>query len=97
MNALFSLLLLASNIEGLASSWIVSWPESMHLISRISISHFLASPRWTLRNLADSSSGPKCRFRSSKLTSKFPRMIFPSPLPTPELLRTFEYKYRASS
>src|ERR1700761_1501142 len=56
-NALFSLLSCALNIEELASTWTVSWPELMHLVSGILISRSLTSPLWTLRNSADSSSG----------------------------------------
>src|SRR6266702_1119432 len=49
-NALFSLLLGASNIEELASTWTAWWLESTHLVSGILISHSLANRRWTLRN-----------------------------------------------
>ena len=41
-NVLFSLLSRASNIEELASTWTLSWPESMRLVSWISISPFFS-------------------------------------------------------
>jgi hypothetical protein len=95
-NVLFSLLSLTSNIEELPSSWIVSWLESKHLVSRVLMSQSLANQRWTLRNSADSLSGRKCRFRSFKQTLKSPHMLFLSTLATPELLHLFDFKYRAS-
>jgi hypothetical protein len=59
-NMLFSLLSCASDIEELASTWTVSWPESMHLVLGMSILHYLANQRLTFQNLANSSSRQKC-------------------------------------
>ena len=73
---------LTSNIEGLASIWKSSWPELRRLVSGILKLGYLANLRWTLRNLADSSSKQKCTRRSFKQMSKPLRMPFRFLLPT---------------